>query len=89
MTQQDLIADTAGYPSPEQASGQASGQCADVWASGAVLFETLSGLPLFSGESPAQRERRFGAALFPGLSAVLLPMLNQRSVASQYRLPRQ
>jgi Tol biopolymer transport system component/predicted Ser/Thr protein kinase len=51
MTQQGLILGTAGYMSPEQASGQATDQRADIWAFGVVLFEMLTALPLFSGES--------------------------------------
>jgi len=51
MTQRGLILGTAGYMSPEQASGQATDQRADIWAFGVVLFEMLSGAPLFSGES--------------------------------------
>jgi serine/threonine protein kinase/Tol biopolymer transport system component len=51
MTQQGLILGTAGYMSPEQASGQATDQRADVWAFGIVLFEMLTGLPVFAGES--------------------------------------
>jgi serine/threonine-protein kinase len=51
MTQKGLVLGTAGYMAPEQASGQTTDQRADVWAFGVVLYEMLTGLPLFSGES--------------------------------------
>jgi Tol biopolymer transport system component len=51
MTQQGLILGTAGYMSPEQASGQATDQRADIWAFGVLLYEMLTGMPVFRGES--------------------------------------
>jgi serine/threonine protein kinase len=51
MTQQGLILGTAGYMSPEQASGQATDQRADIWAFGVLLYEMLTGMPLFGGAS--------------------------------------
>jgi len=51
MTQQGLVLGTAGYMSPEQATGQPTDQRADIWAFGVVLYEMLTGLPVFSGES--------------------------------------
>jgi serine/threonine-protein kinase len=51
MTQAGLVLGTAAYMAPEQASAQAADQRADIWAFGVVVYEMLSGLPLFSGES--------------------------------------
>jgi len=51
MTQAGIVLGTAGYMSPEQASGQPTDQRADIWAFGVVVYEMLTGLPLFAGES--------------------------------------
>ncbi len=46
-----MILGTAGYMSPEQARGAAVDKRADIWAFGCVLYEMLSGKPLFKGET--------------------------------------
>ncbi len=50
-TQAGVILGTAAYMAPEQARGRAVDRRADIWAFGAVLWEMLSGRPLFSGET--------------------------------------
>jgi serine/threonine-protein kinase len=51
MTQAGFVLGTAGYMSPEQATGQDTDQRADIWAFGVTLYEMLTGLPVFKGES--------------------------------------
>ena len=46
-TQMGVIMETAAYMSPEQARGKTVDKRADIWAFGAVLFETVTGRPLF------------------------------------------
>ncbi len=50
-THAGVILGTAAYMAPEQARGKAVDRRADIWAFGVVLFEMLSGRPLFGGET--------------------------------------
>src|SRR5271168_400131 len=50
-TRAGMILGTAGYMSPEQARGKGVDKRADIWAFGVVLFEMLTGKPLFEGET--------------------------------------
>ena len=50
-TQAGMIMGTAGYMSPEQASGRPADKRADIWAFGVILWEMLSGQQLFAGET--------------------------------------
>lgn len=53
-TQSGMVMGTAGYMSPEQASGQPPDRRTDIWAFGVVLWEMSTGKPLFEGDSYAQ-----------------------------------
>ena len=50
-TQLGVILGTAAYMAPEQAKGFAVDKRADIWAFGVVLFEMLTGKPLFAGDT--------------------------------------
>jgi serine/threonine protein kinase len=52
-TDSGVIMGTVGYMSPEQVRGRAVDQRSDIFAFGAVLYEMLSGLRAFHGDSAA------------------------------------
>ncbi len=50
-TSAGMIMGTAAYMSPEQARGQTVDRRADIWSFGVVLWELLTGKPLFGGDT--------------------------------------
>jgi Tol biopolymer transport system component len=52
-TMAGVIIGTAGYMSPEQAKGRVVDRRADIWAFGVVLYEMLTGAPLFAADNIA------------------------------------
>jgi beta-lactam-binding protein with PASTA domain/predicted Ser/Thr protein kinase len=52
MTQTSAVIGTAQYLSPEQARGEAVDARSDVYATGCVIFELITGHPPFVGDNP-------------------------------------
>jgi eukaryotic-like serine/threonine-protein kinase len=53
-TEAGVILGTAAYMAPEQANGKPVDKRADIWAFGVVLYEMLTGEPLFHGETATE-----------------------------------
>ena len=54
LTSHGMIVGTIGYMSPEQLRGDPVSESTDVFALGAVLYESLTGEPAFPGRSSSQ-----------------------------------
>jgi serine/threonine protein kinase len=89
MTQTAAVVGTAQYLSPEQARGETVDSRSDVYSTGCLLFELLTGRPPFVGDSPVSvayqhvREQApaassFDADLPPEIDAIVNKALAKR-----------
>src|SRR5690625_4764968 len=90
MTQTAAVVGTAQYLSPEQARGEQVDARSDIYSTGCLLFELLTGRPPFVGDSPVSvayqhvREEPVAPSTLnpevtPGMDAVVLKALTKRT----------
>lgn len=86
MTQTQAVVGTAQYLSPEQARGEAVDARSDLYSTGCLLFELLTGRPPFIGDSPvsvayqhvreaAPRPSQYASDVPPALDQIVLRAL--------------
>jgi beta-lactam-binding protein with PASTA domain/predicted Ser/Thr protein kinase len=95
MTQTAAVVGTAQYLSPEQARGETVDSRSDVYSTGCLLYELLTGRPPFVGESPVsvayqhvreqpQPPSRYDEELPPEVDAIVMKALT-KDVAQRYQ----
>ncbi len=89
MTQTAAVVGTAQYLSPEQARGETVDSRSDVYSTGCLLYELLTGRPPFLGDSPvavayqhvrepAQPPSDFDTEIPPEIDAIVMKSLAKR-----------
>jgi beta-lactam-binding protein with PASTA domain/predicted Ser/Thr protein kinase len=95
VTQTAAVIGTAQYLSPEQARGEAVDARSDVYATGCVLFELLTGEPPFTGDSPVavayqhvredpRKPSQLNPRVSPQLDAIVLKAM-AKGAANRYQ----
>ncbi|ALG05547.1 Stk1 family PASTA domain-containing Ser/Thr kinase [Kibdelosporangium phytohabitans] len=95
VTQTAAVIGTAQYLSPEQARGEAVDARSDVYATGCVLFELLTGEPPFTGDSPVavayqhvredpRKPSQVNSRVSPQLDAIVLKAM-AKGAANRYQ----
>lgn len=72
-----VILGTAAYMSPEQARGELADKRSDIWAFGCVLYEMLSGRPVFAGQTLTEV---LGAVMYKEVDRAALPAATPANV---------